>query len=141
MSLVKLLDAVDGIISIKTHLKGTFGLSEILDLAFFSLKKFDMMYKKGLDIFLALSLPKHYQYHQLTMIWWIYDIISDVIILKQFSSLLVISFSLISPWFTLEMHVLFVHYVEKLLHYSPLLRSIRCQTLCEKDKYVLNSLT
>ena len=31
---VKLLDAVDGIISIKTHLKGAFGLSGILDLSF-----------------------------------------------------------------------------------------------------------
>ena len=34
MSLVKLLDAVDGIMSIKTHLKGAFGLSGILDLVF-----------------------------------------------------------------------------------------------------------
>ena len=34
MSLVKLLGAVDGIISIKTHLKGAFDLSGILDLAF-----------------------------------------------------------------------------------------------------------
>ena len=59
MSLVKLLDAVDGIIFIKTHLKGAFGLSGILDLAFFSLKKFYMVCKKGLDIFLAIYLPKH----------------------------------------------------------------------------------
>ena len=34
MSLVRLLGAVDGIISIKTHLKGAFGFSGILDLAF-----------------------------------------------------------------------------------------------------------
>ena len=34
MSLVKLLGAVDGTISIKTHLKGAFELSGILDLAF-----------------------------------------------------------------------------------------------------------
>ena len=34
MSLVKKIGAVDEIISIKTHLKGDFGLSEILDLAF-----------------------------------------------------------------------------------------------------------
>ena len=34
MSLVKILGAVDEIISIKTHLKGAFGLSGILDLAF-----------------------------------------------------------------------------------------------------------
>ena len=34
MSLVKLLGAVDGIISIKTHLKGDFGFSRFSDLAF-----------------------------------------------------------------------------------------------------------
>ena len=34
MSLVKLLGAVDGTISIKTHLKGALGLSGISDLAF-----------------------------------------------------------------------------------------------------------
>ena len=34
MSLVRLLGAVDGIISIKTHLKGAFGFSGSLDLAF-----------------------------------------------------------------------------------------------------------
>ena len=69
MSLVKILGAVDGIILIKTHLKGAFKSSGILDLAFFSLKKFNIMCKKGLDLFLALHLPKHFQYPQLTMIW------------------------------------------------------------------------
>ena len=34
VSLVKRLGAVDGIVSIKTHLKGDFGFSGILDLAF-----------------------------------------------------------------------------------------------------------
>ena len=34
MSLVKLLGAVDGIISIKNHLKGAFGFNRFLDLAF-----------------------------------------------------------------------------------------------------------
>ena len=34
MSLVKLLGDVDGIISIKTHLKGAFGFSGFLDPAF-----------------------------------------------------------------------------------------------------------
>ena len=35
VSVVKLLGAVHGTISIKIHLKGAFGLSGILDLAFF----------------------------------------------------------------------------------------------------------
>ena len=34
LSLVKRLGAVNGIISIKTHLRGAFGLSGILDLVF-----------------------------------------------------------------------------------------------------------
>ena len=138
MSLVKLLGAVDGTISIKTHLKGDFGLSGILDLAFFSLKKFDMMWKKDLDLFLALHLPKHYQYPQLKMTWWICVLISDVVVLKQFSFLLVVCFPLTFPWFFIEMYVSFVHCVAKLLHYYPLIRSIRYKNLYEKEKYVLN---
>ena len=43
-----------------------------------------MRCKKGLDIFLALHLPRHWQYMQLTMTWLICVIISDVTILKQF---------------------------------------------------------
>ena len=39
MSIVKLLDAVDEIMSIKTHLKGAFGLSGILDLVFFFIEE------------------------------------------------------------------------------------------------------
>ena len=102
---------------------------------------FDIIYKKGLDLFLAIYLPKHYHYPQLTIIWCICGLIFDVITLKKLSSLMVISLSLTPPWFSLEMHVFFVHYLEKLVNYSPLLRSIHCKTLCEKDKYVLNSLT
>ena len=40
VSLVKLLGAVDGIISIKTHLKGDFVFSEFLDLAFLFVEMF-----------------------------------------------------------------------------------------------------
>ena len=47
-----------------------------------------MKCKKGLDIFLALHLPRHWQYLQLTMIWLICYLISDATILKQFSFLL-----------------------------------------------------
>ena len=61
---------------------------------FCSLKKFDMMCKKGLDLFLVLHLPKHWQYPQLTMIWWVCALISDVAIIKQFSFLMEIYFSL-----------------------------------------------
>ena len=59
-----------------------------------------MMCKKGLDILLALHLPKHWKYPQLTMILWICVLISDVLIINQFSFLLVIfffDFSLIFP--------------------------------------------
>ena len=47
MSLVKLLDDVDGIISIKTHFKGAFGLSVILDLAFLFIEEILHEVQKG----------------------------------------------------------------------------------------------
>ena len=47
MSLVKLLGAVDGTISIKTHLKGTFGLIGILDLAFLFIEEILYDVQKG----------------------------------------------------------------------------------------------
>ena len=89
MSPFKLLGAIDGIISIKPHLKGDFGFNGFLDLAFFSWNISGIICKKGLDIFLALYLPKHYQYPHTTMIWWICDLILDVTIIKQLSFLLV----------------------------------------------------
>ena len=51
MSFVKHFRAVDGIMSINTHLKGAFGFNGFLDLAFFSWKKSGMMCKKGLYLF------------------------------------------------------------------------------------------
>ena len=59
-----------------------------------------MMCKKGLDLFLALYITKHLQYPQQNIIWWICVLISDVVILKQFSFLLEFFFfdiSLIFP--------------------------------------------
>ena len=47
MSLVRILGAVDGIISIKTHLKGAFGFSGILDLAFLFIEEFFHEVQKG----------------------------------------------------------------------------------------------
>ena len=47
MSLVRLLGAVDGIISIKTHLKGAFGFSGILDLAFLFVEEILHEVQKG----------------------------------------------------------------------------------------------
>ena len=77
--------AVDGIISIKTHLKGDFGFSGILDLDFYSLKKFDKRCQKVMGPFSALYLPKYKQYPQPKIIWWICDLIFDATILEQFS--------------------------------------------------------
>ena len=50
-SLVKRFGSVDGIISIKHHLKGAVGFTGFLDLAFSSLKIYDMMCRKGLDLY------------------------------------------------------------------------------------------
>ena len=47
MSLVRLLGAVDGIISIKTHLKGAFGFSGSLDLAFLFIEEMLHEVQKG----------------------------------------------------------------------------------------------
>ena len=51
MSLVKLVGAADGIMSIKTHLEGDFGFSGFLDLAFLFTKEIWYDVKKGLYIF------------------------------------------------------------------------------------------
>ena len=58
-----------------------------------------MMCKKDMDLFLDLHLPKHWKYPQLIMIWWICVLISDVVLLNQFSFLLVFKFdfSMIFP--------------------------------------------
>ena len=47
MSLVRLWGAVDGIISIKIHLKGAFDFSGILDLAFLFIEEILHEMKKG----------------------------------------------------------------------------------------------
>ena len=47
MSLVRLLGAVDGIISIKPHLKRSFGFSGILDLAFLFIEEILPEVQKG----------------------------------------------------------------------------------------------
>ena len=50
MSLVKRFGAVDGIMSIKNHLKGDFGFSGFLDLAFFLREEIWHDVKKDLDL-------------------------------------------------------------------------------------------
>ena len=47
MSLVRLLGSVDGIISIKTHLKGAFGINGSLDLAFLFIEEILHEVQKG----------------------------------------------------------------------------------------------
>ena len=59
MSLVKNFGDVDGIISIKTHLKGAFEFNGFLDLAFLFMEEIWHDLKKGLDIFKDQYPPKH----------------------------------------------------------------------------------
>ena len=84
MLLVKPFGAVDGIISIKTHLKGALGFSEFLDLAFLFIEDILHDVQKGSGYILRKYLPKHYHYPQPTMIWCICDLIFDVKNLEQF---------------------------------------------------------
>ena len=53
VSFVKLLGAVDGIISIKTHMKGAFGFSGILDLAFLFIGEILHEVQKGSESILS----------------------------------------------------------------------------------------
>ena len=53
MSLLKILGTVDGIKSIKTHLKGAFGFSGILDPAFLFIKNFLHDVQKGYGYILS----------------------------------------------------------------------------------------
>ena len=141
MSLVKLLGAVDGIISIKTHLKGDFGFSGILDPACFFVEEIWHEVKKVSGSILSstssqtLSVsPDDNDLVYLCPNLWCSNY-------KEFFFLAGNLFSLTFSWFLLEMHVSFVHCVAKLLHYSSFLKSKPCKSPCEKDKYVLNSLT
>ena len=58
MSLVKLFGAVDGIMSIKTHLEGDFDLSVFLDLAFLFVEEIWHDVKKGSGSILSLISSK-----------------------------------------------------------------------------------
>ena len=54
MSLVKCVGAVDGIMSIKTHLKGDFGFSGVLDPAFLFIEEIWHDVQKGSGYILSL---------------------------------------------------------------------------------------
>ena len=58
MSLLRLLGAVDGIISIKPNLKGAFGFSGILDLAFLFIEEILQEVQKGSGSILS-SISSH----------------------------------------------------------------------------------
>ena len=58
MSLVRLLGAVDGIISIKKNLKGAFGFSGILDLAFLFIEEILHEVQKGSG-YILISTSSH----------------------------------------------------------------------------------
>ena len=55
MSLVRLLGDVDGLISIKTHVKGAFGFSGILDLAFLFIEEIFHEVQKGSGYILSYT--------------------------------------------------------------------------------------
>ena len=67
MSLVRLLGAVDGIISIKTHLKGAFGFSGILNLAFLFI---DVPADLPNGVCLTLAAPEHQEMNGQVEVTW-----------------------------------------------------------------------
>ena len=141
MSLVKLLGAVDGIISIKTYFKGDFGLSGILDLAFLFIEEIWHDVQKGSGYILsstssqtlALSPANNDMVYLCPNLWCS----NSKAIFFLAGNLFFFDISLIF----LEMHVSFVQCVVMLPHFSYLLRSTPCKNLCEKDKYFLHSST
>ena len=141
MSLVKILGDVDGIMSIKTHLKGYLGFSGILDLAFLFIEEIWHDVKKGYGYILssiscqtlAVSPATNY----LVDLWpnlWCNNYREIFFLDGNFS---VFEISLI---FTKNACFLCA-LCGNVTAIFPLLRSTQCKTLCGRNKYVQNSLT
>ena len=69
VSLVRLLGAVDVIISLKTHLKGAFGFSGSLDLACLFIEEIFHEVQKGSGSIISSASSQNWQYLQLSIIW------------------------------------------------------------------------
>ena len=141
MSLVKLLGAVDRIISIKTHLKGAFGLSGILDLAFLFIEEIWHDVQKGSGYILSST-----SYQRLVLSPADIDLVdlcpnlwcsnSNAIFFLA-CNLFFFDFSMIFPRNTCFLCAL----CGNVTAFSTLLRSTLCKTLFERVNYVLKSLT
>ena len=120
MALVKFVGAVDGIISIKNHLKGAFGLSVILDPAMLFVEEIwhDVQKVSGYILgsassqTLAVSPANNGLVDMCPNLWY-----SNSKAIFFFARNL---WSMNFSWYFLEMHVSFVHCVVTLLHYYPL---------------------
>ena len=110
MSLVKRFNFVDGIISIKTHLKGAFGLSGHLDLAFLFIEEILHDVQKGSGYILSSissqTLSVSPDNSDLVDMWPNLWCINYKTIFSFASDLFLFDISLISP----KMHVSFVQY-------------------------------
>ena len=95
VSLVRLLGDVDGIIPIKTHLKGDFGFSGILYLAFLFIEEILHEVPKGSGSILSYTSSQTLSVSPAINDLADLCLISDETILKQFSFLL--DFSLTYP--------------------------------------------
>ena len=141
MSQVKILGVVDGIIFVKTHLKGAFGLSGISYLAFFFIEEIWHEVQKGSGSILsstssqtfAVSSASNYLVYLCPNLWCS----NSKAILFLAGHLFFFDIFLIFPIKSCFVCALCVNVTS----FSSLLWSTQCKTLCEMEKYVLHSLT
>ena len=141
MSLVKRFGAVGGTMSIKTHLKGTFGFSGFLYLVFFFIEEIWHDVQKGSGYILrsisSQTLSVSPANNDMADLWpnlWcnnykaIFFLDGKIFVFGIF----------LSPQ---NMHVSFVHYVVMYPHFFILLQSKPCKTLFGINNHFPNSLT
>ena len=140
MSIVKLLDVVDGIMSVKTYLKGDFGFSRFLELAFLFMEDIWHDVQKGYESILssissqtlALSPANNDMVDLFPNIWCNNSKACSFLDVNIF----VFDISFISP----KNACLFCAICGNVRIFSLLLRSTLSKTLCGINKYVPNSL-
>ena len=141
MSVVKKFGAVNGIMSIKTHLNGAFGFSVFLDLDFLFMGKIWHGVKKRSGYILsyissqtlAVSPANNYLVHMWPNLWW--NNSKAVFFLD--GNFFVFDISFISPKNVCFLCALFGNVTA----FSLFIHSTPCKTFCGVNKCIPDSLT